>query len=184
MSELCSCPSYPFIFPPRWAPPPRSDGRSCCWPCRCDCLDLTPLSFELQRMSQRHGPHQGARVGRGRWHQITSEAAFQTWIRRLLGPDNHRGPHAQRGNGCLVQSRYVPFVFLTCSHNGFDIVDLMWMSGFFCCQDTIHKFMFVLSSFQVHKSRIITKTLNYRNCDETTNQSRRFINGSKGVIQL
>lgn len=182
MSELRSCPSYPFIFPPRWAPPPRSDGWSCCWPRRCDCFDLTPLSFELQRMSQRHRPHQGARVGRGRRHQVASEAAFQTRIGRLPGPDHHRGPHAQRGNGCLVQPRYVPVVILTCSHDGFESVDLMLMSGFFCCQDTIHKFTFILSSFQVHKSRILTKTFNFRNYDETNNQSRSLINGYKRVI--
>lgn len=99
-----------------------------CWPCRCDCFDLTPSSSELQRMSQRHGPHQGACVGRGRWHQIASEAAFQTRIRRLPGPDHHRGPHTQRGNGCLVQSRYSPVVVLKCSHHGFDSVYLMWMN--------------------------------------------------------
>lgn len=74
------------------------------WPRRSDPLSLPP---HMQRMPQRHRPHQGARVGRGRRHQVEGEAAFQTRIRRLPGPDHHRGPHAQRRDGRLVQSWYV-----------------------------------------------------------------------------
>lgn len=158
LSELCSCPSYLFIFPPQWGPLPCFVGWSRCWPRWCDCSDLTPSSFELQRMSQRHGPHQGARVGWRRWHQVASEATFQTWIGRLPGPDHHRGPHAQRGNGCLVQSRYILVVILTCSHHGFDSVYLMWMNIDFSVvkisYTQIDEFIHIYP-FQVRRSRTL-----------------------------
>lgn len=130
MSEPClNCVHAPVMR--RSLPSPTTPPSICwsrCWPCWCDWFDLTPSSSELQRMSQRHRSNQGARVGRGRWHQVASEAALQARVGWLPGPDHHRGPHAERRNGCLVQSRYVDVVILTRFHHGFDRVDLMSMN--------------------------------------------------------
>lgn len=57
-------------------------------------------------MPQRHRPHQGASLGRRRWHQVTGEAALQEGVGRFLGANDYRGPHSERRNGCLVQSGY------------------------------------------------------------------------------
>jgi len=60
-----------------------------------------------QRVPQLVGPHQAARLGRGRRHQVPSEAASEERVGRLPGPEHHRGPDPERGDGRLVQPGYV-----------------------------------------------------------------------------
>ena len=60
-------------------------------------------------MPQLFGPDQSARVGRGRRHQVPREAASEEGVRRLPGPEHHRGADPERRDGRLVQPGSVCF---------------------------------------------------------------------------
>ena len=146
-----------------------------------------------QWMSQRHRSHQGASVGRGRRHQITGEAALQTRVGWLPGPDHHRGSHPQRRDGRLVQPGYV-----TCSmstNKGYWLTRNPDSSYYDSYPDTMLSSLDVLTLFLYHKMQIWTQTsqmfklvwmhdLKWQNYNLTNSVTDEKLSWSTNLIRL
>lgn len=80
-------------------------SASCCHMCQNNSPPTCSLS--AQRVPQLIRSDQAAGLGRGRWHQVASEAASEEGVGRLPGTEHHWGPNAQWRDGRVVYPGYV-----------------------------------------------------------------------------
>lgn len=80
-------------------------SAACCHMCQNNSPPTCSLS--AQRVPQLIRSDQAAGLGRGRWHQVASEAASEEGVGRLPGTEHHWGPNAQWRDGRVVYPGYV-----------------------------------------------------------------------------